>query len=851
MVTRSLIPAAAYIRMSGRQQDKSPAEQREEITKLATREGCEIVEWFTDEAITGDSSTDARPGLAAMLSAAKNSTFKLVLAWHTNRLSREDPMDAIVFYNQLRKAGVGLHTCCEGAIDLEDFAKQLLLFINQKANNDFLIEMSAKVVRGHIANAKAGGHNGGPAIYGMDRGLFDDQGNLVRRLQPGEYVRLAGHRVHLLPCDDQAKIDAVKYAFERFANADIGLRNLARELTAKGFPSPNGKGWTHNDVRRMLRNPAYAGTSLWGVNAWGKYHQAQGEDIVPAGNGKQRVRRQKPEQDAIAVEGAHEGIVSKDIFNRVQAKLPKSKPYRPKRKGDFPLSGLLFCEHCGRPMYGQSARTKYGDKEYHYHKYVCSSYVNALNPTCDRHAIDADRVLGWLMGKLQEIYLGPGRDALVQEIRSQLQAQPKANDNDLKRLEKRAADLEKEVNRLVKAIRTIDAAELVEELAIVQAERERVKAQLAEAIKLSTPVDIDAEAERIADSLWEIGQRLKDGDPATVREVLRQFVSKITCRWEPTGKACPRSRLVGGTVELRPHTPFAPFNVVEQESSRLCVKKHSPHLRADRLGHFPRPHGGRVVAVGLHVVGYVAALGDYGGHGPFEPVGRFGFFQMPQHKHAREDQCRRVYLVLALVFRGAAVGRFEHGAIRPDVHSRRHAQPTDEPGGQVAQNVAIEVRQHEHVVQLGLLDQLHAHVVDDAVLELDVRKFLGHASGGGQIQSVGVFHDVGFVHGRDFLAAVGPGVLEGIAHDPLAGGDADRLDRYAGFVAAGADFFVGRDPVDVVDKFPGGRLARLELYARVQILGVLADDNQVDRHAAEEAPHAGVMLARPHTGEQA
>ena len=158
--------------MSGRQQDKSPAEQRAEITKLATREGFTIVEWFTDEAITGDSSTSSRPGLAALLTAAKAGTFKVVLAWHTNRVSREDPMDAIVFYNQVRKAGVGLHTCCEGPIDLEDFAKQLLLFINQKASNDFLIEMSAKTLRGRIANAKAGGHNGGPAVYGMDRGLF-------------------------------------------------------------------------------------------------------------------------------------------------------------------------------------------------------------------------------------------------------------------------------------------------------------------------------------------------------------------------------------------------------------------------------------------------------------------------------------------------------------------------------------------------------------------------------------------------------------------------------------------------------------------------------------------------------
>ena len=113
------------------------------------------------------------PDWPRLLAAAKAHRFTMVLAWHTNRISREDPMDAIVFYNQLRKAGVDLHTCCEGAIALEDFAKQLLLFVNQKASNDFLSELSAKSLRGKIANAKLGGWNGGSAPYGMDRGEFD------------------------------------------------------------------------------------------------------------------------------------------------------------------------------------------------------------------------------------------------------------------------------------------------------------------------------------------------------------------------------------------------------------------------------------------------------------------------------------------------------------------------------------------------------------------------------------------------------------------------------------------------------------------------------------------------------
>ena len=71
-------PAAAYTRMSGRSQYKSPAEQRGEIAKLATREGYRIVEWFADEAVTGDSTT-AAPRVQALLEGAKAGKFATVL----------------------------------------------------------------------------------------------------------------------------------------------------------------------------------------------------------------------------------------------------------------------------------------------------------------------------------------------------------------------------------------------------------------------------------------------------------------------------------------------------------------------------------------------------------------------------------------------------------------------------------------------------------------------------------------------------------------------------------------------------------------------------------------------------
>lgn len=49
------IPAAAYVRQSSDKQDKSPAQQRAELAKLAERGGLTIPDalWFTDE-VSGD-----------------------------------------------------------------------------------------------------------------------------------------------------------------------------------------------------------------------------------------------------------------------------------------------------------------------------------------------------------------------------------------------------------------------------------------------------------------------------------------------------------------------------------------------------------------------------------------------------------------------------------------------------------------------------------------------------------------------------------------------------------------------------------------------------------------------------
>ena len=166
---------------------------------------------------------------------------------------------------------------------------------------------------------------------------------------------------------------------------------------------------------------------------------------------------------------------------------------------------------------------------------------------------------------------------------------------------------------------------------------------------------------------------------------------------------------------------------------------------------------------------------------------------MLEHEHRREDLGGRVRHVLAGVLGRGAVHGLEDRALGADVGARRDAETADETGREVGDDVAVEVRQHEHVPPLGVQHELHARRVHDVVLELDagVLVLLGDLAGDLQEQAVGHLEDVGLVHRGDLLAAVGDGVVEGVAHDALGAGDRDRLERDARVGADDAGAVVG------------------------------------------------------------
>src|SRR5689334_5546883 len=99
----SVTKAGAYVRMSTDRQEDSPKQQRAEILKLAKRENCEIVAWYEDHGITGD-SIDQRPDFGRMLEDAQKRQFSVVICDNQDRFGRFDSIDAGMVISPLRKS---------------------------------------------------------------------------------------------------------------------------------------------------------------------------------------------------------------------------------------------------------------------------------------------------------------------------------------------------------------------------------------------------------------------------------------------------------------------------------------------------------------------------------------------------------------------------------------------------------------------------------------------------------------------------------------------------------------------------------------------------------------------------
>src|SRR5579875_77162 len=244
----------------------------------------------------------------------------------------------------------------------------------------------------------------------------------------------------------------------------------------------------------------------------------------------------------------------------------------------------------------------------------------------------------------------------------------------------------------------------------------------------------------------------------------------------------------------------------------------------DRVRYLRGPDSRWIIRARLEVVGNVLTLGDDLGDGPLQAIGGILLTKVAEHEHAGEHHRHRIDLVLARILGGAAVHRLEYRVLAANVRARRDTQTTNKTGRKIGNNIAVEVGQHQHIVLLRLLHQLHTHIIDDAILELDIMIFLSHLLSGSEKEAIGEFHDIGLMYGGHFATTIRARILKSELDDTTRRHHRNKFD-------ADGRLIVKMGSCRASDRLKNlllFRSASLKFNTGIKVFGILTNNNHID-----------------------
>ena len=202
------------------------------------------------------------------------------------------------------------------------------------------------------------------------------------------YKRDPANKHHLVIDEDTAPV--VRRIFTMRASG-MTYRAIAVALNEEGVPSPGtyyyqqeGRSdprrvnhlWCNTTVKQVTHNEVYIGNMVQGRFGTLSY--------------KSRKQIERSEDEWIRVEGTHEPLISREIWDTVVSIDEKKVRKSPAEKTSGSIfSGLLFCADCGWKMRYHSDRRRYVDgREAVIKSFLCGNYARSGRTACTIHSIN-------------------------------------------------------------------------------------------------------------------------------------------------------------------------------------------------------------------------------------------------------------------------------------------------------------------------------------------------------------------------------------------------------------------------------------------------------------------------------
>lgn len=324
--------------------------------------------------------------------AKKQHDFKTIIVDDADRFTRASWRKAVIDIDALAEAGVdSILSARDGVFrigDEHDAGEAHRLIAIAMSNHEYSRKLSRRISLARVNAAAEGKRAGGGAAYGfVNDGTTDANGNW----KPNGLIKLG----------DPKEVKIVRWVFDQFTNHHRSMSWIAGELNRRQVPAPRSAKWTCRTLAQMLRRPAYCGDFVYNAKPRGRFFRVDGEGKVIEAAAQAQPGKVFTQQDV------HKAIIGRELFEKTRTRLENLRYNRGLRKRvGYVLSGILICDHCGKPMYGcvsSGVRT-----------YKCSSNSTHGVGVCGYHQIREDvilplvmRLLGEEIKDLEEFYVHP------------------------------------------------------------------------------------------------------------------------------------------------------------------------------------------------------------------------------------------------------------------------------------------------------------------------------------------------------------------------------------------------------------------------------------------------------------
>lgn len=309
-----------------------------------------------------------RPGFEEMIQDMRNGVINCIVVKDLSRFGRNYVETGNYIERVFPFFDVRFIAITDG-YDSNKSGEELLMPLKNMVNEMYVKDLRKKMKTAHRAIWQNGEYSSGAVPYGYV--------NVDRHLQPDDKVKWVVQEIFRLFLQGNSMKEIARQLSEKVVNPSTYKKMCFGHEIPEGM---NTK-WGHVTVRLILSNYAYVGICIH--------------------NKKERVNGKLvdvPKERQVIIENAHEPLVSREDFERVQAMLSENAARFHSTHGKngfnharFNLMGKrIVCADCGKVMGFRTEGVKH-DKKF----YRCKTYLDtskSVHEKCTNHKISLEKV---------------------------------------------------------------------------------------------------------------------------------------------------------------------------------------------------------------------------------------------------------------------------------------------------------------------------------------------------------------------------------------------------------------------------------------------------------------------------